>query len=273
MAGVSATNQTGAIIENGQVVNQAAAEQAAKDKTSVAATSANEQKDQFLQLLVAQMKYQDPLQPTSNTEYISQYATFSSLEAMQNMESTLQMSRAGEMIGKNVTIQHSEVEGGTPKEISGVVDFVKYENNKAYVSVNGTLYKASEVVAVESDNYNAAQTLANQFVEAVDSLPKIYNLTKADAEKVSNLYESFNKIDATTKSLIPSEYATAIQQYMIKAAELLGTDTDGGEATDGTAKVEGSTAAEQAGENASDTENKTSTTDDEEGVTEELLDA
>ncbi len=27
-------------------------------------------KDQFLQLLVAQMKYQDPLEPTSNTEYI-----------------------------------------------------------------------------------------------------------------------------------------------------------------------------------------------------------
>ena len=43
-------------------------------------------KEAFLQLLVAQMKYQDPLQPTSNTEYISQYATFSQVEQMQNME-------------------------------------------------------------------------------------------------------------------------------------------------------------------------------------------
>ena len=42
-------------------------------------------KQAFLQLLVAQMKYQDPLEPTSNTEYISQLATFSSLEEMQNM--------------------------------------------------------------------------------------------------------------------------------------------------------------------------------------------
>ena len=44
-------------------------------------------KDAFLQLLVAQMKYQDPLEPTSNTEYISQLATFSELEEMQNMTS------------------------------------------------------------------------------------------------------------------------------------------------------------------------------------------
>ena len=44
-------------------------------------------KDAFLQLLVAQMKYQDPLEPTSNTEYISQLATFSELEEMQNLTS------------------------------------------------------------------------------------------------------------------------------------------------------------------------------------------
>ena len=33
-------------------------------------------KDAFLQLLVAQMKYQDPLEPTDNTQYVSQLASF-----------------------------------------------------------------------------------------------------------------------------------------------------------------------------------------------------
>ncbi|MCI5639975.1 MAG: flagellar hook capping protein, partial [Lachnospiraceae bacterium] len=42
-------------------------------------------KEEFLQLLVAQMKYQDPLEPTDNTEYVSQLAQFSELEQMQNL--------------------------------------------------------------------------------------------------------------------------------------------------------------------------------------------
>ena len=32
--------------------------------------------DQFLQILCAEMQYQDPLEPTSNTEYVAQLATF-----------------------------------------------------------------------------------------------------------------------------------------------------------------------------------------------------
>ena len=44
--------------------------------------------DQFLTLLCAEMQYQDPLEPTSNTEYVAQLATFSQLEATLAMQET-----------------------------------------------------------------------------------------------------------------------------------------------------------------------------------------
>ena len=58
-----------AIVDQGKITNAAGVEK----KASEASSSLG--KDDFLQLLVAQMKYQDPMEPTSNTEYIQQYAT------------------------------------------------------------------------------------------------------------------------------------------------------------------------------------------------------
>ena len=62
-------NSVEAIIKNGEVVNSGikTKEQEAASKT----TPNGYDKDAFMQILVAQMKYQDPMEPTSNTEYKS----------------------------------------------------------------------------------------------------------------------------------------------------------------------------------------------------------
>lgn len=49
-------------------------------------------KDEFLSLLVTQLANQDPLEPMSNDQYITQMATFSQLELLQNMNSNLEKS-------------------------------------------------------------------------------------------------------------------------------------------------------------------------------------
>ena len=132
-----------AAVNNGKVADNGAI---SSTKTSIKGSS-NLGKDAFLQLLVAQMKYQDPLEPSSDTEWIAQLAQFSSLEEMQNMSSTLSNTQAFTMVGKTVNV----VSDG--KTIEGVVDSVSLKGSTAYVSVNGNSYKASDVTAVLGETY------------------------------------------------------------------------------------------------------------------------
>ncbi len=63
---------------------------------------AEQQKNQFLQLLVAQLKGQNPLDPKDGTEFVSQLAQFSSLEELINIRSLLaNLSTAAETASEN----------------------------------------------------------------------------------------------------------------------------------------------------------------------------
>ena len=115
-------------------------------------------KDAFLQLLVAEMQNQDPLQPTTNTEYISQFAQFSSLEAMQNVSSSVDMSRAQEIVGKEVFLNVTDTSGNTT-EIYGRVDYVVMEAGDVFVSVNDNLYAFEDVTTVLDESYWEAYNL------------------------------------------------------------------------------------------------------------------
>jgi flagellar basal-body rod modification protein FlgD len=81
--------------------------------TQTATTSADRSdqmgKDTFLKLLVAQMRYQDPSNPTSSSEFMAQTATFTQVEKLEEIASqnaellTLQRSlSAGALVGKHV---------------------------------------------------------------------------------------------------------------------------------------------------------------------------
>lgn len=113
-------------------------------------------KDEFLQLLVAQMKYQDPLEPTDNTQYVSQLATFSSLEQMQNLNQTAVNSQAFGLVGNEV-IMETTTSSGSTSYIQGTVDYVTITGNKAYVSINDKLYPADDLYTVVGNDYIVSQ--------------------------------------------------------------------------------------------------------------------
>src|SRR3954470_4604687 len=67
-------------------------------------------KDDFLKLMVAQLRYQDPLKPTDQSQFMSQMAQFSTVEGINNLQSSLEslnqgnsVSQAVGLIGKQVT--------------------------------------------------------------------------------------------------------------------------------------------------------------------------
>ena len=121
-------------------------------KTKTAAEMNSLGKDTFLTLLVTQMQNQDPLEPTKDTEWVSQLATYSSLEEMQNMNRTLTNSQALNLVGQTVIIQTKDV-AGDYKTVTGEVDFVNIKDNKAMLSVGGTLYSMEEVVSIVDKTY------------------------------------------------------------------------------------------------------------------------
>lgn len=110
-------------------------------------------KDAFLQLLVTQMKYQDPLDPQDNSEYVAQLATFSQLEEMQNMSNTMQISQASSLVGETVIMRTKSNVTGEITYVAGTVDFVSIESNKAYLSINGNKYSIDDLDKVVDAAY------------------------------------------------------------------------------------------------------------------------
>ena len=206
-------------VKDGKIVESTSASSLAKE-SSKKTSSSTVDKDQFLQLLVAQMKYQDPLEPTSNTEYISQYATFSELEQMQNMSATLELSRASSLVGQTVLMKVTDSSGNTTS-VQGNVDYIVYENNKAYLSINGDLYSLDDLDTVADEKYLTAYKLAANFINAYGKLPALGNLTVDDKESVESLKEMYDNMTDYQKNFIKDDYVSGLNDYVNKMKDLV----------------------------------------------------
>lgn len=213
-----ASSNISAVVVDGKLQTQTASSASLSAATVSSNTSLD--KDAFLQLLVAQMKYQDPLEPTDNTEYISQLATFSELEEMQNLNSGMSLQRASGLIGENVICKVTNASTGNTEYVSGRVDYVVYENNKAYVSIDEALYSVDDIYEVVDEKYTEAYNLAKQFVAALASFPKVDQLTTEYADAVSQLRDTYDGMDSYQKTFIATDVLELLKSYEQKIAEL-----------------------------------------------------
>lgn len=113
-------------------------------------------KDAFLQLLVAQLQCQDPLNPQTNQEFIGELTQFSTLEEMQNMTGTLANAQAMGLVGRNVILEVGKSSGlSSTTTVAGYVEYVKMVDGKAMLSIKGELYDYADLDYVLDDDFLA----------------------------------------------------------------------------------------------------------------------
>jgi flagellar basal-body rod modification protein FlgD len=144
-----------------------------KNATTTASTSLG--KDEFLKILVMQLANQDPLDPASDTDYISQLAQFSSLEQMQSLNSSFTTSQAYDLLGKYVYLETSE-DSSKSNVILGKVDGVIKQDGIDYLVVGGEQYELSQVTGV-LDVSDTSSTLDEQILQSANLIGKTVSAT------------------------------------------------------------------------------------------------
>jgi flagellar basal-body rod modification protein FlgD len=104
-------------------------------------------KNDFLKLLAAQLQYQDPMEPTKDTDFIAQLAQFSSLQQMESLNKIMTTFQYYGLAGKFISGE-IELEDGTAAVVYGMVDRVVSKNGETYLQVGDKMIEASKVTEV-----------------------------------------------------------------------------------------------------------------------------
>ncbi|MEG1178799.1 MAG: flagellar hook capping FlgD N-terminal domain-containing protein [Oscillospiraceae bacterium] len=104
----------------------------------------------FMKLLVAQLSHQDVMNPSTDTEFISQMAQFTSLKAMQTMADLGQTQYAASIVGKKVIVASYDQSGKFTQD-TGIIERVKFVDGQSVITVNGVDYGLSSIMEVLSE--------------------------------------------------------------------------------------------------------------------------
>ena len=186
-------------VKNGKIVEDTTTKSNSKEKSNDLGY------DQFLKILCAEMQYQDPLEPTSNTEYVAQLATFSQLESTLSMQNTIEGASANDLVGKYVIMKVTSSTTGAVTYPSGIVDYVLHQNGSTYLSINDKLYSLEDLDTVADTDYMDAVVLSQQFKATVSALPNKNQVTLADKDMIQQVRKAYDSLTDYQKSFIDKD--------------------------------------------------------------------
>lgn len=145
----------------------------------------------FMQLLVAEMTNQDPLEPTSNTEFISQLATFSQMQYARDSSTYAMANYAASLVGKTATA--SKMDGKNLVTKTGVVESVtKNSSNNSYtVKIDGESFDLSKITAVSDTPKDSSSDSSDGLLNSSNALGD----SIARASSMVGMYASVKKTE------------------------------------------------------------------------------
>lgn len=231
-------------IENGQIPTMPSGE---KQKTQ-----SQENKDMFMQLLVAEMQYQDPLEPTDNSQYIQQLYSMSQTESVLEVQADVEEMTTKSLVGKYVSCFDKD----TNKTIEGKVDSVTKMDDEWKISINGEVLSVNSIQMVHDSNYFEAVSAADKLDEMVKKLPDQDELRASHKENLQKAVDVYNNMDDYAKGFLSTGIEDKLKGLVSRMNALLKpaeetTNAAAEEETEATEKSEDKSeeAAEVAEEN------------------------
>ena len=199
----------------------------------------------FLNLLVAEMTNQDPLEPTSNTEFITQMASFSQLSYMRDASTYSMANYASSLVGKIATA--TKADGKNQLTRTGIVTSVSKVGNSYTVVIDGVSFDISKVTKVEDagssgiDSSLGSNALADSIARA-SGMIGMYATIKTDDGISVGWIDTVKVKDGKITVVLGDEYGNIIGEFDLdKITEVtyatIGYDPGSGD-TEGSDNVE-----------------------------------
>lgn len=174
-------------------------------------------KEDFLRLLVTELKNQDPLNPLDSKETVAQLAQFSELEAILNMGKS--MERVGDM---QKSLLYAQAASLIQKEVEGTVDKVKIVKKGDTPTIKFEL-KNSANIKVKIYNKDG------DLIRTIDAgeKPKGQNDVTWDGKDSDGLYVDPGEYEYEITATYPDgseEAISTVKKGIVKGVEFKGTD-------------------------------------------------